>query len=282
MTKRSHNALKTSGNSTKIFAKKSLGQHFLVSPSIQQRIVDSSGFNKDDTILEIGPGTGIMTNLFKDKVNKIIAIEKDNNLAPLLTERFAGSNVTIIHDNILDYPFENLPEKIKVFGNLPYNIATPILTKLVSYRSQFPLAYVTVQLEYGQRCIAQPHGKDYGSLSCFLQYYADIQMLFKIRNTAFSPPPKVQSCFLKLSFPKSLPLKAHDENLLFKIIRHAFNQRRKTILNSLSPLKDKRHLSSLFGVLHISPQSRAENLKLKDYVDLANFWNKFEGDEINK
>ncbi len=253
----------------RIIPKKSLGQNFLTSPHVKNKIIAACELKSTDTILEIGPGQGALTKLIAPDVAQVIAIEKDHSLAMQLHEEYRDTNVQIINDDILDYPFESLPKNLKVIGNLPYNVATPIIEKSLHHRAHFSSFYMTVQLEHGQRMNAKPHNKDYGSLSCFVQYYADVKMLFRIPPTAFYPAPNVQSCFMKMSFPDSLRLKAKDEEFLFKIIRQAFQQRRKNVLNALSTNIEREDLLILLEKLQINPQLRPENLGLKDYIALS-------------
>ena len=250
--------------------KKRLGQNFLINPHIKQKIISSCQLQPSDCVLEIGPGQGALTMAIAPYVQKVIAIEKDHELAFGLKEHFKNSNVTVIHGDILKFPFSSLPEKLKIIGNLPYNIATPIIEKVFTHHKQFSSFYMTVQLEYGRRLSAKPNSKDYGSLSCFVQYYAEVKMLFRIKNTAFYPRPKVQSCFIQLDMRKEPKFQIHSEDLFFKILRHAFGQRRKTIQNSLSQVFKKNQLLSVLESLNIDPKLRAENLKLEDYVRITN------------
>ena len=252
------------------FPKRSLGQNFLINPRIQERIIEACDLTKDDVVLEIGPGKGVLTRPLADRVKKVLAIEKDNYLAPQLEKEFAGTNVTIEHADVLKYPFEQLPAPMKAVGNLPYNIATPIIEKVLAFRHKFPVFYLTVQLEYGNRIVARPHSKEYGSLSCFVQYYAQAQKLFKIPPSAFRPAPKVDSCFLSLRMRPEPARKARDEEFLFKLIRACFSQRRKTLKNSLAVIYGKEKGEELLRNLNIDPMVRAEDLSLEDYVRLAN------------
>ena len=252
------------------FPKKSLGQNFLVSPHIQGKIIAASELAPEDVVLEIGPGKGVLTRPIAQRVRKVFAVEKDNYLAARLEQEFAGTNVTIEHADILKYPFEQLPAPMKVVGNLPYNIATPIIEKVLAFRHKFPVFYMTVQLEYGNRIVAKPGSKDYGSLSCFVQYYARAKKIFRIPPSAFSPAPKVDSCFLSLRTRPGPADKARDEEFLFKLIRACFIQRRKTIRNSLAVVYGKEAAEELLRALKIDPRLRAEDLSLEDYVRLAN------------
>ncbi len=253
------------------FPKKSLGQNFLVNPNIVQRIITSCDLKPTDIVLEIGPGKGALTHGLSQQVKSIVAIEKDQLLADQLKKDFANTNVHIVHADILNHPFQKLPGSIKVIGNLPYNVVTPIIEKILDHRKKFCTFYLTVQLEYGQRLAAQPNSKSYGSFSCFVQYYADPKILFKISNSAFRPIPKVQSCFLRLNLLKKPKFKASNEDFLFKVIRACFGQRRKTIQNSLSGvMTDRKKIPCLLEALNIDPKLRAENLSLEDYVRICN------------
>ncbi|OGX37447.1 MAG: ribosomal RNA small subunit methyltransferase A [Omnitrophica WOR_2 bacterium RIFCSPHIGHO2_02_FULL_50_17] len=249
--------------------KKSLGQHFLVGPGVRQKIIEACDLRPDDVVLEIGPGKGALTRPLSERVSKVFAVEKDDRLAARLKQEFAGTNVAILHADILEYPFERLPCGVKIVGNLPYNIATPIIEKVLAFRRKFTAFYMTVQWEYGSRMAAGPHSKEYGSLSCFVQYYADVKKLFKIPPAAFMPPPKVQSCFLRLDMKERPPLPAGSEEWLFKVIRTCFNQRRKMVQNSLSSLLPKKEIDVILQGLHIDSRLRAEDISLEDYVRLA-------------
>ncbi len=250
--------------------KKSLGQNFLVNPNVARRIVEACDLKPTDVILEIGAGKGALTHLIAGKVRSVIAVEKDDHLAGQLQKDFHGTNVTIVHADILEYPFEKIPDRVKIIGNLPYNIATPIIEKVFHYKKRVTGFYITVQLEYGQRIAARPHNKDYGSFSCFVQYHANPKILFKIKNASFQPVPKVQSCFLSMGLREKPSVFAKDEEFLFGVIRAAFGHRRKTIENSLSAILAKEKISALLQELKINPKLRAENLSLEDFARISN------------
>jgi len=252
-------------------AKKHLGQNFLTDQRTQLKIIQSCDLQSSDTVLEIGPGQGALTNLIAPVVGKLICVETDHDLIEPLkgTVPFLGTAHEIIHANFLKWDMALLPEGIKVIGNIPYNISTPIIEKLIEQREKISSAFLTVQLEFGQRLAANPGGKEYGSLSCFAQYYLDIKLLFKIKNTCFRPAPKVDSCFLRL-IPRPPIKKAHDEVFLFKMIQTAFQQRRKTIVNALKPITEKDILEKALASLKIDFNKRPEVLTLSNYVDLAN------------
>ncbi|MBI4308754.1 MAG: ribosomal RNA small subunit methyltransferase A [Candidatus Omnitrophica bacterium] len=246
--------------------KKYLGQNFLIDRRIQQKIIDSCGLNADDMVIEIGPGQGIMTRLIAPRVKRVIAIEKDKDLIAPLEAEFENSNVDIVHADFLKWDFK---AKNKVVGNIPYYIATPIVEKLINHRQNITSAYLTVQLEFGRRLAAQAGNKDYGALSCFAQYHADTQALFKIKNTCFQPAPKVDSCFVRMAFSRQSPYHPKDEQMLFRLIRTAFTRRRKTILNALSSMVPKERLTRVLESLKVPPKSRPEELNIQNFVDIC-------------
>lgn len=257
--------------------KKSLGQNFLIDTRVLQRIVESCDLGPDDVVIEIGPGQGVLTRLIAPKVKRLICVETDRDLiGPLHAEfgqpqavRSQGS-VEIIHADFLKWEMDHLPDAVKVIGNIPYYISTPIIEKLIVDRARISAAFLTVQLEFGQRLTANPGGKDYGSLSCYAQYYADIKMLFKIKNNCFKPAPKVDSCFLRLAIRQKPDNVAHDEEFLFKLIQTAFQQRRKNIVNTLKGLFGRERIEVVLKDLNIDQKARPENLTLKNYTDLSN------------
>lgn len=250
--------------------KKYLGQNFLIDHNIRNKIITACHLNQEDTVLEIGPGKGMLTKELARHVRAVIAVEKDGFLAKALQKEFEHSVVKIYHADFLEFPFEKLPRGLKVVGNLPYNVATAIIEKILYYRTWVSSFYFAIQWELGERIVAQPNSKEYSSLSCFVQYYGTPKILFKIKNTAFKPEPKVQSCFMQLECPPQGKFSCLDEQLLFKIIKTAFQLRRKTIANSLSPLLEKNQLTDLLMSLDIAPQKRAEAISLKEYVHLTN------------
>ena len=249
--------------------KKHLGQNFLTDPGIQQKIIQACELSSKDVIVEIGPGQGVLSLLIAPLVKKLVCVETDRDLIGPLQGALPAS-VDIVHADFLKWDMGHLPEGAKVIGNIPYYISTPIIEKLINDRIKFSVAFLTVQLEFGQRLIAKPGGKDYGSLSCFAQYYADIKMLFKIKNSCFKPAPKVDSCFIRLTMRSQAEKQASDEGFLFKLIQTAFQQRRKNIVNSLRAKVSKEKLEESLQALGIDPNARAENLTLSNYIDLSN------------
>ncbi|MBF0511387.1 MAG: ribosomal RNA small subunit methyltransferase A [Candidatus Omnitrophica bacterium] len=248
--------------------KKHLGQNFLINPYVQQRIIQSCAFKQEDTVVEIGPGQGALSCLIAPLVRRLICVEADRDLiAPLGLS--LPSSVEIIQADFLKWDMGHLPNRIKVIGNIPYYISTPIIEKLITERIKVSEAFLTVQKEFQERLTAKPGGKDFGSLTCFAEYYADIKMLFKINHASFKPAPKVDSAFIRLSM-RSFKEKAEDEDFLFKLTQTAFSQRRKTIVNALKGLVPSQKLEKEILLLGLSVTARAENLSVLDYVALSN------------
>ena len=242
-----------------------LGQNFLNDQRVLNKIIEAGAFTSGDTVVEIGPGKGSLTRLLASRLKTLYAVEYDKDLVAGLS----FPNAHIIHADFLKWNFDDVPAPVKVIGNIPYYISTPIIERLLEHRGHVTEAFLTVQKEFGGRLAAKPGGKDYGSLSCFIQYYADVKVLFKIKNTCFTPPPKVDSCFVRLAFHPKPVYHPKDEQKMFAVIRMAFTQRRKTIVNALSPLADKGRLSAVLLRLGLSPRARPETLNLQNYVDIA-------------
>ena len=254
--------------------KKRLGQNFLFDKNIQRKIIASCGLKKDDVILEIGAGRGELTQLIAPSVRRIYALEIDKNLCAVLEGNLAGfSNVKIVNQDILAFDlgkyFAKFKNKIKVIGNIPYYISTPIIERLLKYRGKIESVYLTVQKEFAERLAAPAGSKVYGSLSCFVQYYAQPQILFRIKKTSFTPRPKVDSCFLRLEIRSEPAVKVADEKLFFRIIRTAFNQRRKTLRNSLSGIIPAQNLEKFFTRSGIGRNIRPEQMSLENFAFLT-------------
>jgi len=251
-----------------IHPSKRLGQNFLTDQNIKNKIISAIRLNKEDVVLEIGPGLGALTEDLRKKAKKVIAIEKDRRLCDFLLN---SGNADIINGDILKYEFGGSPSKLIVVGNLPYSISSPILNKLITNRNHISCIYATVQLEFGERVVALPGTKDYGSLSCYAQFYGDPRVLFKIPRGAFFPAPEVDSCLLKIGMEKQID-DSMDQVLLFKIIRSSFKKRRKTILNSLASsgiFKSKEEASDCLAKARISPDRRPETISLQEFIALS-------------
>lgn len=249
-------------------AKRHLGQNFLIDSIVKDRIFGAADPRPGETILEIGPGLGDLTERLVKTGAVVYAIEKDAALIPHLQKRIGVSNVHLIREDFLTFDFSQLPEIDKIIGNIPYNISTPIIERIISQRSRCRNVFLTVQLEFARRLSAQPNTKDYGALTCFVQYYYDIVSHFIIHPQSFRPVPKVTSSFIQLSLADP-GHQAEDERVLFQVTRTAFSNRRKTILNALSPLLKKDLLKHILRDLKIEESLRPENIALEQYVELA-------------
>ncbi|MDP2920933.1 MAG: 16S rRNA (adenine(1518)-N(6)/adenine(1519)-N(6))-dimethyltransferase RsmA [Candidatus Omnitrophota bacterium] len=262
-----------------IHPSKRLGQNFLIDQNIKNKIIGSIRVSEEDTVLEIGPGFGALTEDLAKKAKRLVAIEKDRRLYDFLVENLSCSNIKLINGDILQYDLSNFASCRTatcevgqvIVGNLPYSISSPILNHLINNRTCIKSAYVTVQMEFGERVSAFPGTKDYGSLSCYAQFYGVPKILFKIPRGAFYPVPEVDSCFLKIDFGKEIDASI-DQAVLFKIIRSSFEKRRKTILNSLSSsdiFKSKEEALKCLEKSHISPGRRPETVSLTEFITLS-------------
>jgi len=251
---------------------KRLGQNFLIDQNIKNKIIEALKLDEEDVVLEIGPGLGALTEDLCKKAGMLIAVEKDKRLYSFLSnpDRKTGLVLDIINEDILKYGFKDISSKLIVVGNLPYSISSPILNKLIDNRVHIKSLYATVQAEFGERVVALPGTKDYGSLSCYVQFYGNPKILFKIPRGAFFPVPEVDSCFLKIDFEKQLD-SSIDQDLLFKIIRSSFEKRRKTILNSMASsgiFESKEDALSCLTKAQISPERRPETISLQEFAKL--------------
>jgi len=255
--------------------KKNLGQNFLVDKNIQRKIINACELKPSDNVLEIGAGRGELTRLITDNVDKVYALEIDKYLCRILQDNLKGySNIKIINQDILTFNlkkhFRKLKNKIKVIGNIPYYITTSIIEHLLRFRDKVDTVFILVQKEFAARITATPGSKDYGSFSCFVQYYTTAKKLFFIKKTCFHPIPKVDSAFLLLKINHEPQIKTKNERLLFKIIRAAFNKRRKTLRNSLKGVISQQRLGAFFNKYNIDRNTRPEDLSLSDFANLIN------------
>ncbi len=256
-----------------------LGQNFLIDRTAKDRIIESAALAKDDVVLEIGPGFGALTFDLAARAKSVIAVEKDKSLCRFLEEeaRRRAADVRVVQGDIVDFDISAVApsRKIKVIGNLPYYVTTPILTHLVEGRRSIECAVITVQKEVAERLTALPGGKTYGALTCFVQYHAEVRPLCRIDRTSFYPEPEVDSSLIRLDVRGSPPVDVRDEELFFRVIRKAFNQRRKTILNSLTSkalgdIGSREAVSETLSKVSIDTRVRPEMLSLQDFANIAN------------
>ena len=221
-------------NIPKIRAKKSLGQNFLVSQTVAREMVDLASLKGDETVVEIGPGKGILTHLLLPRVKRLLAIEYDTRLVSQLKETFQGfSHLEIIEADALSYPFKQLPKNTIVISNLPYYIATPLLFHLLEARKNLSLLILMFQREVAHRIVASPGSKTYGSLSIAVQYMGQPHLRLRVSRKSFRPLPKVESAVITLTPHPSPPIKLKSEELFHRVTRSAFQHRRKTLKNAL-------------------------------------------------
>jgi 16S rRNA (adenine1518-N6/adenine1519-N6)-dimethyltransferase len=267
---------------------KRFGQNFLIDGNVVEKIVNQAGVTKEDFVLEVGPGIGTMTQVLCEHAREVAAVEIDKSLIPILKETLSPyDNVTVINEDILKVDVNELAmEKnggrpIKVVANLPYYITTPIIMGL--FESHVPIDSITimVQKEVADRMQVGPGTKDYGALSLAVQYYARPEIVLKVPASCFMPRPKVDSAVIRLKKHEQPTVDVADEGLMFAIIRAAFNQRRKTLLNALSnsgelsgrsDRKSKEELAAVIEAAGLNPTVRGEALTLEEYAKLANCW----------
>ncbi len=259
---------------------KRFGQNFLVDTHVLEKIIQAAGLTKEDLVLEIGPGIGTMTQYLAENAGRVMAVEIDSNLIPILKETLKDyDNVTVINEDILKVDVAALAEQynggrpIKVVANLPYYITTPIIMGL--FESQVPIDNITVmvQKEVAERMQAGPGTKNYGALSLAVQYYAEPYIVANVPPNCFIPRPSVGSAVIRLTRHGKKPVEVKDEKLMFALIRASFNQRRKTLQNSLNNSAElsfsKEEIGEAIEKMGLSPSVRGEALTLEQFAKLA-------------
>lgn len=250
-------------------AKKSLGQNFLQDANVAQKIVRVFDPKPNDAVVEIGPGKGALTALLLQTLPHLTVIELDNELAPLLKEQF-GEKISVIHNDILNVSLPELRSSIgqplRLIGNIPYNITTPILFHVVDSLPATKDFLVMMQTEVAHRIVAKPRTKEYGILSIFLQYYCTPRMQFAVSRNSFFPVPNVSSAIIHLDFEHPYPRKALNDKLFRALVRGTFNKRRKTLRNGLRGLNVE---TAEFEKLTIDLELRPEELSVGDFVQLS-------------
>lgn len=261
---------------------KKFGQNFLIDENVVEKIVREAGVTKDDFVLEIGPGIGTMTQILCENAREVVAVEIDDKLIPILREDTLSwyDNVTVIHEDILKFDIVRLANErnggrpIKVVANLPYYITTPIIMGL--FESHVPLDSITimVQKEVAERMQVGPGTKDYGALSLAVQYYAKPKILLNVPASCFMPRPNVDSAVIKLERHENPPVDVKDEHLMFGLIRASFNQRRKTMTNSVGNSPglhiSKEQMAQALDRCGLPATVRGEALTLSQFAELAN------------
>ena len=268
-----------------IHANKSLGQNFLINEEVIKQIIEKAEIDEKDLVIEIGPGLGTLTSRLLEKAGKVICVELDDRMITILNDRFKlYNNFELIHDDILKVDLnkiinENLFEnnnikKIKIVANLPYYITTPIIMKLLEEKLNITSITVMIQKEVADRLIAVPGEKNAGAITYSVYYYAEAEKVLDVENNSFIPEPSVTSTVIKLNIRKEPVIQINDEKLMFKIIKQAFMQRRKTLVNALSNMdifKSKEEIIRMLEDLNINTKVRGEALTIEQYAQITNY-----------
>ena len=269
-----------------IKANKSFGQNFLIREEVVESIVASSQIEREDLVIEIGPGLGTLTKYLLEKAGRVIGIELDKKMINILEDRFSlYENFALINEAVLKVDLRKLIEQekkntnikqVKIVANLPYYITTPIIMKLLE--EELPLESITVmiQKEVADRLIALPGDKETGAITYRVYYYAQAQGMIEVPKDSFIPEPEVTSKIIRLNIRKEPIIKIENKELMFKIIKCAFMQRRKTLLNALvntKVFKNKEEGSKILEELGMDTNIRPENLALEDYANITNHMN---------
>ena len=266
-------------NENNLYAKKKFGQNFLTDQNILSNIVLASECNKDSLVIEIGPGLGALTELLCESAGFVIAYEIDSDLIPVLNKNLEQfDNYEIINKDILEVDINEDINKYKkdykniiLVANLPYYITTPIILGLLSKTNLIKKYVMMMQLEVADRICGKPKTKDYNALSIAIGYRAEATKCFNVSRKVFIPEPNVDSAVIKLDLYDNPPFKANDEELFFKLIREAFSQRRKTLVNNLSNNYNKELILKMLDEFNIKSNVRSEELTIANFVDFSNY-----------
>lgn len=264
---------------------KKFGQNFLIDTRVLERIIAQAEITKDDMVLEIGPGIGTMTQYLCENAREVVAVEIDNSLIPILEDTLSEyNNVTVINDDILKVDINKLVEEhnagkpIKVVANLPYYITTPIIMGLFEKKVNVDSITVMVQKEVADRMKSGPGSKDYGALSLAVQYYSKPEIVANVPPNCFMPRPNVSSAVIRLKLYDEMAVKVENENLLFRLIRASFNQRRKTLVNGIKNSGElnytKEQVVEALAKMELNENIRGEALTLEQFGELSDILNK--------
>ena len=257
---------------------KSLGQNFLTDHSVLTDIVNGADVNEEDLVIEIGPGVGTLTAQILKRAKRVVAIELDNDLIPILMEELGDNQkFQLIHKDALKVDFNEIigdEKSVKLVANLPYYVTTPIIARLLKENYKFKSLTIMIQKEVAERINAEPNCKEYGALSLLVQYYCNTSIVRNVPASCFMPRPKVDSIVIRLDRLDEPKVKVKDEKLFFDIIRNSFNMRRKTLWNSTKSLGlPKEELENAYEKAGIDPKRRGETLTIEEFANLANVIN---------
>ncbi|MNO54285.1 Ribosomal RNA small subunit methyltransferase A [compost metagenome] len=254
---------------------KSLGQNFLIDDSVLEDIVEGAEVSEEDLVIEIGPGVGTLTRELIKKAKRVVAIELDSNLIPILTEELGDEEkFSLIHNDALKVNFDEImagEKSVKLVANLPYYVTTPIIAKLLNEGYKFKSLTIMIQKEVAERMNSEPNCKEYGSISVLVQYFCTTKIIRKVAPSSFMPRPKVDSIVIRLDRLEQPRVELKDEKLFFDIVRNSFNMRRKTLWNALKSFGlDKESMEGVFRDAGIDQKRRGETLSIEEFGALAN------------
>lgn len=254
---------------------KSLGQNFLIDDSVLEDIVEGAEVSEEDLVIEIGPGVGTLTRELIKKAKRVVAIELDSNLIPILTEELGDEEkFSLIHNDALKVNFDEImagEKSVKLVANLPYYVTTPIIAKLLNEGYKFKSLTIMIQKEVAERMNSEPNCKEYGSISVLVQYFCTTKIIRKVAPSSFMPRPKVDSIVIRLDRLEEPRVELKDEKLFFDIVRNSFNMRRKTLWNALKSFGlDKESMEGVFKDAGIDQKRRGETLSIEEFGALAN------------
>lgn len=269
----------------KIQANKSLGQNFLIDNSVIEEIINNSNIGKEDLVIEIGPGLGVLTNRLLQEAKYVISVELDPRMVDILQDRFSSNidngQLEIINDDILKVDLQRIIEEkkpsikhVKIVANLPYYISTPIIIKLLENRLSIDEIIVMVQKEVAERLIARTGSREAGTITYLVEYYAQAESVVKVPKESFIPSPKVESEVIKLKVRKQPKIAIKDEKILFNIIQKSFMQRRKTLSNALVNshiMADKTSVEEMLNTLGLDKNVRGESLTLEQFGAISDY-----------
>lgn len=249
---------------------KSLGQNFLVDDSVPRDIVEGADVNAEDMVIEIGPGVGTLTAQLLNAAKRVVAIELDKDLIPILKQELGeNENFMLIHNDALKVDFNEIigeEKSVKLVANLPYYVTTPIIVKLLKENYKFKSLTIMIQKEVAERMNAEPGNKDYGALSLLVQYYCNTSIVRNVAPTCFIPRPKVDSIVIRLDRLEEPKVNVQNEKLFFDIIRNSFNMRRKTLWNGTKSVGlPKEKLEAAFQKAGVDPKRRGETLSIQEF-----------------
>lgn len=253
---------------------KSLGQNFLTDVSVLDDIIESSDINNEDFVIEIGPGVGTLTKELLKKAKKVCAIELDSGLIPILKEEIGEEkSFELINKDAMKVDFNEVigeEKSVKLVANLPYYVTTPIISRILNEKYSFKSLIIMIQKEVAERINSKPSCKEYGALTILVQYYCNTSIVRTVKPSSFIPEPKVDSTVIKLEKLPEPRIKVDDEKLFFKVVRDAFNMRRKTLWNALKPLGlSSDDMKTAFDNAGIDPKRRGETLSIEEFGHLA-------------